>query len=699
LVAFIPTVYLALSGGGFDIIVRSEIGVVIWWAVLMGALVGLVPCTRLSTAAWTALALLAGFFAWAWVATAWSHSDELTRAETARVATYLGALVLGLCVAQRDTARSLLNGVAAAIAVVTGLAVLYRIAPSLFPADTAAHFYAVSQLSYPLDYSDAVGEFAALGLPALVAIGVGGRTPVGRIGAAVGFALAAICLGMTRSNGGYLAAVVGLVVLGLLYPWPLSPATRRAAVTSLVAALMTVVVLIVVTGGAQHVWDAFKDPRMHGGLSISGSHRYQYWQAAVHAFRSQPWHGIGPGTFQFYWAQHNSLKEFVLDAHSLYFQTLAELGAVGLILVVGLLVNVLFNGVRRATRGPRSERVTAGAAIAGFAAFCAAGTLDWVWQIGVVPMVAMLLAAIALRGSNHSSVASVKVVQERRYPRGTWLVSRGVLVLAAAAALVAILVPLSETVSVRKSQANAAGGRVGVALAHAATAQRLEPGAATPWLQRALILEQLDRPGSALTAAVQAEAREPTNWRIWLVASRLATEKDRAEQALRYYVRARSLNPTSLLFNDTARLTPISGQSLRALVVPPGKAGANQYFETIPGVAGNFDPPQPGRATTPLDTPALAKLGRGRAGARALAQRGPEGLAAARLAAATAWTPTRSPASARQPRVAASGSAPLAAIADTVWGSDEGGLGFALPVILAAVLLGVLCAAIRRKRP
>ncbi len=689
LLGFVPTLYLALSGGGYDVIVRSEIGLVACWAVLLGALVGLLPRAGLTRAAWVAVALLGGFLAWTLIAVAWSSSVERTLLEVARVATYLGVFVLALCIARGGTARALLNGVASAIGVVAGLAVLHQLVPSLFPADNGARFYYVARLIWPFEYPDAVGEFVALGLPLLGVVAVAGRTPLGRAAAAAGFVLVVVCLGLTDSHGGILAAVVGLVVLGLLWPWDsrFSATARRAATLSLGAAVAAAIVLFVVTGAAQHAWNAFKDPHMHGGLS--GSHRYQYWRAAVHAFDSQPWHGIGPGTFQFYWAQHNSLNEFVLDAHSLYFETLAELGIVGLVLIVCLFVTVLVAGIRRALRVTGRERLTCAAAVAGFAAFCAAASFDWVWQIGVIPMVAMVLAAVALHAEDGRS---------RSTAGRSFRVTRAILALGSIAALVAIVVPLSETVAVRKSQAASAAGDYRAALSDAATAQRLESGAAGPRLQRALILEQLDEPTLALSAAAQAQTREETNWRISLLESRLAAEADRPGEAVRDYVRARALNPTSPLFTATARLTPIAGASLAVLVIPPGKAGANQYVETIPGVAGNFYPPQPGRTTTALDAAALSGLGDGRTGALALARRGADGLAAARLATDTAWKSTQSGVASRPTGTTASGSTPVAAIATTLAGSDEGGLGAWLPVFLAAVLVGAVWAGLRRTR-
>jgi tetratricopeptide (TPR) repeat protein len=180
--------------------------------------------------------------------------------------------------------------------------------------------------------------------------------------------------------------------------------------------------------------------------------------------------------------------------------------------------------------------------VAGVAGFCAAAAFDWVWQIGVIPMVAMLLAAVAI------GAPRVSVGGDPARRRSARLLPRLVLVLAALPALWAIARPLATTQSVRSSQSAAARDDFHAALSDALTAQHLEPGAASPRLQRALLLEQLGDTARAASAISQAEIREPTNWRIWLVASRIATESDRPREALADYRRARALNPTSPIF-------------------------------------------------------------------------------------------------------------------------------------------------------
>ena len=621
LLGFAPTVYLALSGGGYDIIVRSEVGIVLWWLLLLGVVVGVLPRRRLGTSSWVALALFGAFLAWTWIAVNWTESKEQTLAETARVATYLGVLVLGLTLLSRRTLAPLLYGLASAVGLVCILAVISSLVPSWFPADTTARFYETARLAYPFDYSDGVGEFAALGLPLLLFVVAGARRVATRVVAAAVLPAVVLCLVLTASRGGVLASVVGLISFFALAPcrlrrlatllaialpsaglvlalldihtsqtvalqsatvgqrhsvliilglacvtagtleacltliwrratWPrrlMVPRRASLVVTAVMLTTVTFVVLVVIASGtANRLWQEFKQPNPGVGgshylrlLSISGSHRYQYWQVAFDAFKAHPLTGIGPGTFQFYWAQHNSLGEFVRNAHSLWMETLAELGIIGLALIATFFGVSIIGGAVRALRAPLAIRLPVATAVAGTAAFCAAAAFDWVWQIGVIPLIAMLLVAVTLAGDGE---------RDRPLVGGLGVGTRIGLGVGALVALWAIVVPLASTIEVRLSETAALHREFRKALNDAATAQNLEPSAASPRLQLALILEQLGDVRGASQAIKLAEAREATNWQIWLVASRIATEADRPVLALADYRRARALNPTSPIF-------------------------------------------------------------------------------------------------------------------------------------------------------
>ena len=76
LLPFALTMYLALRGGGYDPVIRDEVGTALWLALLVGALIGLLPATRLTRESWIGLGLLAGFAAWTALSAIWSDSAE-----------------------------------------------------------------------------------------------------------------------------------------------------------------------------------------------------------------------------------------------------------------------------------------------------------------------------------------------------------------------------------------------------------------------------------------------------------------------------------------------------------------------------------------------------------------------------------------------------------------------------------------------
>jgi hypothetical protein len=621
------TVYLGLSGGGYDIVVRSEVGIVVWWFVLLGVIVGVLPRAGIPRAGWIAVALLTGFLLWTWLGLSWSNSHELTLDEVCRVSTYLGVFLLGVCFIDRDSARSVISGVAVGIVIVTAVAVLSKLSPSLFPS-TASKFYETARLGYPFDYADAVGEFAALGLPLLLFLATSGRTLVGRAAAAAGLPIVLFCLALTVSRGGILAAVVGIVaflalmpdrvprlptlvlagagialLMGALLQRPalrdsigVAPASDRhsmlailcviVVLTGIVQALLVllmrrttrpgwlnvsrrgahlitagivgvvaVILVIAAASGLIHnLWHDFKqaNPTAHSNqyfrlLSLAGSHRYQYWQVAIKAFKSAPLIGIGPGTFRFYWAAHQTLGEYVLNAHSLWVETLAETGLIGFLLIGGFFGYLVIGGARRSLRASSDVRVLVATATAMVAGFCAAAAFDWVWQMGVIPMITLLVAAVIVADLGEP-VASAASGPQTTASKRRLTTTRVLLGSAAIIAIALIAIPLASTVAVRSSQAAAARGQLTQALADANSAQQLQPGAASPRLQRALLLEQLGDVSGAEQAITEAIQREPDNSQLWLVASRIATELGHAKQALADWQRAKSLDPTSVIF-------------------------------------------------------------------------------------------------------------------------------------------------------
>lgn len=139
------------------------------------------------------------------------------------------------------------------------------------------------------------------------------------------------------------------------------------------------------------------------------------------------------------------------------------------------------------------------------------------------------------------------------------------------------------------------------------------------------------------------------------------------------------------------------GEAFALTIAPPGKAGADQYFETIPSSAGNVAPPGGG---TGGSGPAQAPLGQGRAGIAKLVRLGQDGRAAAAFAATSAPSPAHGAPAGGAARVPdGQGGSASGALARVLTGSDAGGLGLVLPLLLATSLIAAIgLAAARRRR-
>jgi hypothetical protein len=345
-----------------------------------------------------------------------------------------------------------------------------------------------------------------------------------------------------------LQVAIGLVARYATRPRFLAISRARAARATVAAAVVVVIACLAagVPGKLAHQWNVFKETSVTGVVSgntlsrlgtLSGSRRYQYWVTAAHAFEHKPIAGIGPGTYEFYWAQHGPLYEFIRNAHSLYLETLAETGIVGFLPLIGFLLALLIAGLVRALRAPPLSRVALAGATATLAAFLVSAGYDWMWQLSCAPVAALLLGAaiVAYRRPSAESQPAV--------PARTRWVTRGALAIASVAAVVAIAIPFAMTSAIRSSQSEVGSHNLKAALSDALTAQSLEPYAATPRLQEALIYEQAHDFGAARAAVTQAASREPLNWRIWLVRARIAAESGHPTQAVRYYKHAHVLDP------------------------------------------------------------------------------------------------------------------------------------------------------------
>src|SRR5262245_38950981 len=138
LLPFVLVLYLGLKGGGYEAIVRDEVGIAIWWIVMVAAAFGIMPTTALGRNGWIGLGLITAFTFWTALGIGWSSDAGASVTEFGRVAMYLGVFALVLAARNPGDMRRLVNGLAAGMAVIGALALLSRLHPSWFPTDDTA---------------------------------------------------------------------------------------------------------------------------------------------------------------------------------------------------------------------------------------------------------------------------------------------------------------------------------------------------------------------------------------------------------------------------------------------------------------------------------------------------------------------------------------------------------------------------------
>jgi hypothetical protein len=129
-------------------------------------------------------------------------------------------------------------------------------------------------------------------------------------------------------------------------------------------------------------------------LSFSGNGRADLWRLAWDDARKHPVLGAGSGTYERYFLAY--MPEGigrVRDAHGLYIETLAELGPVGLALLLAVLLLPL--ALLGAARGhPLIPGV-----VGGYVAYLVHTGVDWDWELPAVTLVGLLCGtAILLAG-------------------------------------------------------------------------------------------------------------------------------------------------------------------------------------------------------------------------------------------------------------------------------------------------------------
>jgi O-antigen ligase len=361
--------------------------------------------------------------------------------------------------------------------------------------------------------------------------------------------------------------VAGIAVLLVAY-WALrrlerrgSPGIERAVAISrdhrvlrgiALVGLLLVIVAGILYGGA--AWEKFtsSDLKAPSGLAEASSRgRIQFWDVALEGFSEKPITGQGAGTYQFAWDQHRTLNMTNTQAHSLYLQALDELGIVGGVLALGLVLFLLWTGFTAWRAAGGRERELYAILLGVSLAFAVGVAYDWFWQFAVIGSVFFMATGIMVaarcgqlwRARAAGRAREGAAVETNGESRRFGLTIAGLAV--AWLTMLALTGPLlvdheihASTAATQEEPADFAS-----AVNHAETARSIEPWAATPYLQLGLLAQaQGDYPG-AIHRFGQAIDREDHNWTLYYLRAKAEHQAGQKEAAQNDLNEAKSLNP------------------------------------------------------------------------------------------------------------------------------------------------------------
>jgi hypothetical protein len=316
-----------------------------------------------------------------------------------------------------------------------------------------------------------------------------------------------------------------------------------------IAAAVAVIAIGVAIAVGGRAWDQFSSsdvqfpdrPEQH--LSdFSGAGRHDFFRVAIDGFEEKPLLGVGAAGYEFSWERHRSIPLPVHDAHSLYFEAFAELGALGGLLTLALIGALLWIGFAawRAAAHPQRERYAA--LFAACLAFAVVAGLDWFWEIAGIGAIFFLAAGVlvAARCAQLSRALDLDLSRDGE-GRGFGLAVVGLAV--AWIAVIALVGPLLVDREINASQDAAAAGKIDSAVNHAETARSIEPFAASPYVQLGLLAESQGDTGTAIERFTQAIDREDRNWQLYYLRSRVEQAAGEVAAAEADLNRARELNP------------------------------------------------------------------------------------------------------------------------------------------------------------
>jgi hypothetical protein len=270
-------------------------------------------------------------------------------------------------------------------------------------------------------------------------------------------------------------------------------------------------------------------------FSLSSTGRARQWRVAWDDYMAHPLLGSGAGTYEQQWLRRRPDRSKVINAHSLYLETLAEVGPIGLALLLTALGLPLFAAI-----GIRA-RPAVPAACGAYVAYLVHAGVDWDWEMPGVTLAALFCGSALL-------VAARRGASVVRVPKAFRI---GALAMTGVLASLA-LIGLAGNAALSAADRAASDAKPGRAEAEARNATRWAPWSSAPWQQLAAAQLAQGEQALARESLAKAIAKDSHNWRLWYELSLISTGRRRA-RALAEAARLNPLQPELAQFRSALR--------------------------------------------------------------------------------------------------------------------------------------------------
>jgi hypothetical protein len=317
---------------------------------------------------------------------------------------------------------------------------------------------------------------------------------------------------------------------------------RLAYGTALLAIpLVALVVVLARYGGpidaVSRAYNSFKSSPGQGPnlnkrlLTLTSNGRIDLWHVAWEDdFKAHSALGSGAGTFARYWFQNRPVPSFnAQDTHELYIETLAELGPVGLALLVAGLV-VPFVAAVRARREPLAAFL-----LAAYIALLLHAGVDWDFELPAVGLAGLFCGA-----------ALVVAARETAVPREWDPILRAGALTATVGLAGFALFGLIGNSALSASDSARQDLNLTKAESQARKARSLMPWSSEPWIALGSAQYAQHDVRGARVSFRRAVEKDPGDWTLWLNLAAVANGKEQRD-ALAH---ARRLNPGSPEIRD-----------------------------------------------------------------------------------------------------------------------------------------------------